>query len=474
MKKVRINEISFIICFCCLCGIVTFLKAQDTMWSRRFDLDLEEDAIDSERDIFDNIIIVGSAKPTSSSDILLLKYNQSGDLLWHKIFDAGQTDWGFCIVLDFSGNIIVGSYHDDLTTTKPGLTKFSPNGDTVWARIYPQFIDFAFDGITIDTQNNIYACGWNWGGTTSNSAIIVKCDSSGNVLWHRFYNWQLDPAFTDIITDLANNIVVTGFLGLSVLMVGKFNATGDSLWTRRYPLSGYSSGSSVKFDQHNNIVISGAVGDGVSYDAVVVKYSSIGDMLWNRVLNYRVFDSFRRLYIDQNNNIICCGSSGTTWLRNVDYMLVKLSPAGETLWTRFYDAGYNDYGTAVIVDSFNNPIITGLSFNGSTDDVLTIKYRGTTGIEEFVNNSNISRQNHKAKLFSITSIGREINLDINYSSIYKISLINSTGALVKVIHQGFLCQGLHQFSLKSVRSGVYFLQIENQAGKSCHKIILFN
>jgi hypothetical protein len=73
----------------------------------------------------------------------------------------------------------------------------------------------------------------------------------------------------------------------------------------------------------------------------------------------------------------------------VDLFLVKLSPAGRRLWTRFYDgpAHLDDHGKAVGVDRYGNVFVAGTSTTAANADYLLIKY-GPDGTRRWVRRYN--------------------------------------------------------------------------------------
>lgn len=471
MKKMTLKSFVLTIIIICSSLIISTINAQDTLWTRRFDQGRNEEAWCMTKDPFDNIITVGPLRDSFTSDILLLKYNQNGDLLWSRQFDTGQLDWGFCVTSDSAGNIIVGSYHDDLTIEKPGLTKFSSNGETIWSKMYPELAYFWIEGVTLDADGNIYSCG---SGTTS--AVIMKCDPSGNILWRRFYNWQNEPCFTEIVIDETGNLFVTGFLGIQVLFVGKFNNNGDSLWTRRYPASGYSAGSGLKLDQQRNIIVVGSLLMGNNDDAVIVKYSPTGSMLWNRVFNYHPCDVFYDLCLDSHNNIYCGGSSGL-WLGwtnfLLDYLIVKLSPTGETLWTRFYNGLYDDAVGGVVTDNQNNPIITGRSYNGANYDILTIKYCGTSGIVENKN----EKVGQKIGLKISPRIAKQsflINYTITRHSSITLDVVDGLGRIRNILTNEQLKPGNYKlnYNTSDLPAGVYFVRLKQGSEQIVERAVI--
>lgn len=454
-----------------LCSVLIYkINAQDTLWTRRFDLSHQEYAAAVTRDSTDNIVIVGTFQDTAAfiSDVLLLKYNQSGNLLWYRLFDTGQIDWGFSVATDCNSNIYVGSYHSDMSMEKPGITKFSSTGETIWSQMYMTLANFLITGICLDSQNNIYACAV---GMTGSVSLIAKFDTIGTLLWYRTYRWGNTQTFEDIILDGNGNIYVVGDIdyGPWELLFAKFNSNGDSIWTRRYSENNtMCHGMQLLTDKSDNIVIAGYIGL-TNSDALILKYSNSGNLLWRKIINYQTIDRLNRISIDGIDNIFVSGFSGTMW-NNCDYLLIKLTPSGETLWTIFHNAGYDDVSAGIVTDRQNNPSITGSSSNGTDYDVLTIKYSGSSGIE--MSRNNLFQKEELIRLHSNIISNQQIRLIILKPDKYKILLYDLQGRIVKSVQDGFLNQGSFSFNLGRLSNGIYFLEIKTEKHKHIQKLII--
>lgn len=112
----------------------------DTVWSRRYNgTGNGNDEIKGIKvDASGNVYLTGKSQGVSSSDILTVKYNSSGNQLWAKRFNGtgNLDDIGYALVLDGSGNsYVAGSTYDSGSNFSYGIAiKYNANGDTVWTR----------------------------------------------------------------------------------------------------------------------------------------------------------------------------------------------------------------------------------------------------------------------------------------------------------------------------------------------------
>jgi len=114
-----------------------------------------------------------------------------------------------------------------------------------------------------------------------------------------------------------------------------------------------------------------------SFDYVTIKYSTTGDTVWVRRYNGpgNDYDYAHALAVDGSGNVFVTGFSwsGTSY----DYATIKYSPSGDTLWVRRYDGPGNgtDEANALAVDGSGNVYVTGYSAgSGTFEDYATIKY----------------------------------------------------------------------------------------------------
>jgi hypothetical protein len=83
--------------------------------------------------------------------------------------------------------------------------------------------------------------------------------------------------------------------------------------------------------------------------------------------------------LDSYGNVVIAGTSDWYW-GTIDYVTIKLNPAGDTAWVRKYDSPENayDYLKALVVDNQDNIYVTGDIYKtGGNHDIITIKYNAS-------------------------------------------------------------------------------------------------
>ncbi len=214
--------------------------------------------------------------------------------------------------------------------------------------------------------------------------------------WTNTYNGEGDfsDMFNAIVADDANNSYQAGFtinpdLSKDILVV-KLNASGDTVWTRVF--NGLGNGpdeaTAITLDNSGNILITGyQKGSGTGYDIFTMKLSTAGNLLWTAFYNYTTneFDQGNAIVTDNSGNVYVAGQSDkdVSLNNNDDYLVVKYNASGAEQWVKRSNGTGNgtDRPSAMVLDANNDLYVTGRSSNLSDDDYFTVKYNGATGAE---------------------------------------------------------------------------------------------
>lgn len=159
----------------------------------------------------------------------------------------------------------------------------------------------------------------------------------------------------------------------------------DPQWTRFQdgpPVHVDDQAAALVVDAAGNVYVTGSSGLFPDNDYSTVKYSPAGDVLWVRRYDAPAassLDAAQAIALDGLGNIVVTGNGKTSGSDN-DYITIKYTPAGDSLWVRGYDgtAQGEDIAYAVTADQDGNTYVTGASAGVSSGpDVVTIKYTPT-------------------------------------------------------------------------------------------------
>jgi hypothetical protein len=149
-----------------------------------------------------------------------------------------------------------------------------------------------------------------------------------------------------------------------LLMAMSLTLPGQSLKAQEILWTSPYSGIDVATDDAENVLI--------TEGHRTIKLTPGGDTLWTRTL-----DKITAIAVatDPWENVIVAGYTYKEKDSLRDYITVKYTPDGDTVWTRIFDSGARDECQSVTADPLGNVIVTGYSFGfGPLGDYCTIKY----------------------------------------------------------------------------------------------------
>ncbi len=334
------------------------------------------------------IYVTGQSMGSGSSfDYATIKYNSSGVQQWVSRYNgtANLNDYANFLAVDNSGNVFVTGQGRQLVTTEDCVTiKYNSSGDSLWVRKYNYNIENRDENgvcIVLDNAGNSYVVGYAKQGTNGYMALVMRYSSTGVQQWLDLFDGGLYSDFCSYVTlDAGGNVFVTGRMdvngggGAHNIFTRKYNSAGTLLWAWRSTFQG--CGNVCAIDNSGNVITTGYKGWGPGYeqqDFITLKHNTNGDTLWTKIYNgpSNGHDVSNSLAIDAGDSIYICGYSPGSGT-GVDFATFKYSPSGTQQWVQ----RYNFSG---VVNDYGNAI--GLDNTGnvyvagySGSDMTTIRY----------------------------------------------------------------------------------------------------
>lgn len=318
---------------------------------------VEDVVLDSEG----NICVTGRTYDLISEgyDGYVAKYSSEGTLIWFETWGSAASneyysDWGHGIAIDAANNIYVtGSYcrlsipWDDIW-----VGKYHSNGTLLWSHTwngYKNQGDIGY-GIAVSSSGNVYVTGSTWtdSGLYRNELVLLKYDTSGNLIWAKTWGGTQDECGLDIVVDINEKIYISGFTanygaGLYDACAWIFDSSGTLEWFDYWGTPNYDQGWGICLDASNNFYITGNVYNETHYDAFIRKYNESRSMIW-----YKTFGGDS----DDAAQAIC--------LVNSSYVLI-------TGHTKSYGNGGSDVYLACF-DTYNGSMLLNQTWGGISDD----------------------------------------------------------------------------------------------------------
>lgn len=286
--------------------------------------------------------LLGHQGSGGSSRFGIVKLNSNGTDSWKK--GLGNNDGkGRAVQLDSSGNPIFSGYynrHNEGNRSYSGvIVKTNSSGSLTWQKAIDNGTNNVGDEAAEDVKvvgSNYYTFGYLGSvGNQKESGVVVKWDTSGNVVWSR--------------------------------NLGE-GSSGDSFYIYRGAVD--SSGNVYASGLHNN-------------NLAFIKYNSSGTLQWSKKASHsKITGHTNAMDVDDDGNIYIIGRAyNDNSTKNV-FVLLKIDSSGSEVWARWFEHGYYNYefrafglkvtSTAVHVVGFlhnsstkERPIIIKMPLDGS-------------------------------------------------------------------------------------------------------------
>jgi uncharacterized delta-60 repeat protein len=387
-----------------ICVCISLSNAQVLQeWSERYDgpahgVDIPNDFTTDRRG---NIYITGrSSGVGTGQDFATVKYSNTGEQLLVLRYNSPANSWDEAnsIAVDDSGYIYVtGSSFYTSSNRNLVTIKYSADGEVRWAAPYTPQNSAQAKEIVVDDSGNVYVVGKTWDLSGPPDLTTIKYSASGDQMWvcqfHRDTSRNTEP--TGCVVDSSGNVYVVGASSSYDCPEGictydftilKYDTRGGRKWVRYYSRSNASDDRprAVALDHSGDIVVAGFTESVLGSDFVTVKYSPEGDERWVQVYDgpSGSFDQPTGLTIDSVDNVIVCGTSWNN-TQAFNFAVVRYNTQGVRQWFAEYDGPNNtrDFCSGVACDREGNIYVTG----GSSID-FTYFYDCTS--VKFSNNGN--------------------------------------------------------------------------------------
>lgn len=315
--------------------------------------------------IFNESVTFGNITLNSagSSDIFIVKYNNNGEVLWAKSFGGISLDAGRSLFVDDAGNFLLTGFFRSENISFDAFSLYNPNS----------------------------AFGYN-------QYFLIKCDSSGNVLWANTSDGLGNMDGNAVTMDKSGNIIVTGMFDGSDITFGsitlpntgilssdifivKYNAAGEASWAKTAGGSGYESCTEVVTDDSENLYFTGyfssstinfgaiSLSNAGGRDIFIAKYDASGNPVWAKSAAGSGDEIGVAMGIDADNHLYLTGSSssesitlGSIVLTGSNYdkiITARYDADGNVIWAKVFSGDNNDEVIDLAIDNQGNTFITG-------------------------------------------------------------------------------------------------------------------
>jgi hypothetical protein len=311
-------------------------------------------------DTSNSIYITGSTQTFGGENynVFLQKYDQSCNLLYTKQWAGQGDDIARGITTDAFDNVYITGYTNsfDNGTTQIFLLKYTGVGDLQFSKTWGGVRNDYGYGVAADNLGNVYVVGTtNSFGAGGSDAVLLKYDSSGNLLYQKTWGGTQNDYGTGVAVDAGGYVYVTGYTyslgptpGIPSVFLLKYDPSGNLLFQKTWGGTKNDFATGIAVDLDGNVYVVGytksySITPGVP-SAFLLKFDQSGNLLFMKVWGGNRGDFAYGVAVDTAENVYVTGytySFGPN-TQGTNFFILKYDISGNLLFQKLYGGGIPD------------------------------------------------------------------------------------------------------------------------------------
>jgi hypothetical protein len=284
-------------------------------------------------------------------DIILTRFNTSGEKLWTKIFGKEGKDTGYAIIRSKKGELFIVGESDSWTEGDSDLclTKLDEDGNVIFTQTYGGGRDDRGHAIVQLSNGDIIMTGTTRSqGDGSDEMWLLRTDENGNELWNHTYGWFGTEIGYGLTESPDGNLWMVGTTNSldtnQQLLLLKTSGHGEEPKFFTYPETNCTVGYAISTIQGKGKVIAGSAFDEMtgSHDFCILRIDGEGKLLWYKTIDIGGDETAYRVRENRGSDIVFIGN--TTSRASTRMVMMEVDDHGNEKWRRIYP-GPNGYGT---------------------------------------------------------------------------------------------------------------------------------
>jgi hypothetical protein len=233
-------------------------------WNKSYDLAFFPNSVSGDSD---GIYVIGDYAYTGAlyADLMLLRYDTSGNLIWQRNWNHQKSSSGLCVCKSGSDIFTQASLTYEDNSREIVITKWNAAGEMLWN------MSWSGEGITSSSMwvynSKLYVTYQEMG-----DLKLTKISNQGTIIWNKTYGsiYYIENG-KSVWAD--NSGIYTAGLKNNKLLVIKWDESGNVIWTYSWDIKSYVTVSGIIGDS-NSIYISGTCADtpdNSAYDPYAIK-----------------------------------------------------------------------------------------------------------------------------------------------------------------------------------------------------------
>jgi len=360
--------------------------SQNTLWTKTFGGQWDDGAHSITKTNDRGYVITGFKSTQYINDLFIMKLDNLGNQIWVNTIGGALNDRGLCIAKTTDGGFIICG----ITESSPQLfyallLKVDSSGNILWQKIFNLGDDTRFHSVQQTSDGGYIVAGQAWLGsqyTGSYDMYIVKTNSTGDIEWYRTfeYNDNFAPG-ADIalsVKQLPDNGFIIGGITQGAVWSSyliRTDANGNPIWSKVYDTLTVTSCRDVIITSDNSFLL---VGEKYSFDTdtdvLIMKVDSNGNLIWQKVYGGVNTDRANSVRQMPDGGFVITGQTGSFGAGQFDVYVLRTTNVGDIIWTKTFGGSFDDRGNSVDVAD-DGIIVAGWtwSFGSGQGDAYIIK-----------------------------------------------------------------------------------------------------
>jgi hypothetical protein len=281
------------------------------------------------------------------------------------------------------GTLVAGSMNSGV-----GFIKLDANGNIVWQK-------GTFGGFgVVNSVKELAAGGFVATATIMQEIVAFRIDNDGNLVWAKRIETNVDTSVQDIIETTDGGFVLCGFINQDSTnyegIIVKLDSSGNILWQKLYGGSGFDDLTSI-VETTTGFVATGAFNiSGIDYDLWFLQLDQDGNVVSSKTLGGSATDQGRKIIQAADGSFIIVGrtySFGQNAPTNGNSWILKFDPDGNNIWQKVLGGDLLEDTYWIDEDQNGDLLIIGsqesFGANSPSQDVYFLRLDGTGNLIVF-------------------------------------------------------------------------------------------
>ena len=464
-------------------SLLVWAQPPDSVWSRTYGLAGEDDGQSLWPTPDGGFIVVGGLDSEPSLNAWMIKCDANGDSMWSREFGGTLAHRAYDIKPTADGGYVIAGQANDFPGGDFLLIKTDANGTEEWRRHYGgTFREEARAVFQAGDGGFVIAGETQTFGSGESDFWIVRTNANGDSVSSRTFGGPLADLCYDMAPGGDGSILLAGTsysygAGNVDIWLVKVGANGYSLWIRTFGSFIGDQCYDIALTTDGSLLLAGQTqGFGASaVDFWLVQMTSDGDSLWSRRYGGSSFDMCQSLWINADGTRVLAGRSQSFGAGDYDFLIIKTSATGDSLWSRTFGGPASDVAWSVVRTIDGGYVAAGTteSYGEGVSDIWLAKIAAEppNNADDFILQASSFSLTAYPNPFNATT---QIRFDVPQTAHVELRIYDVQGRLVDELASRMFEAGSHSVSYDAGNraTGMYIVKMTSGEFSSAQKVML--